>query len=116
MFKHVQQEAAHILPQAWTSHNHISISYTFRHTHTHVELPARNLFDLSTLEREGDRTGPPQARLTATVMEAMALSLGYRHMKTPDVKESSQLCSQSLWRPFPLMPFRNGSSLVSTAL
>ena len=59
------------------SHTHLD-THTHTHTHTHMDtkLPARNLFELSTLESEGDRTGPPHQSQTARAMrQAMVVSL-----------------------------------------
>lgn len=102
MFMQAQHKSTHILPQAWISHNHISISHIFRHgqihTHTHTfthtrQTLSRNLFQLSTLESEGDRIGLPHQKQSGTVREAMTVSLGYRHKKTSEIKEASQLGS-----------------------
>lgn len=72
-----------------TNLENISISHTFKHKHIHIhthvhiqrycKFPARNLFELSSLDSKGDRTGHPHPNQAGTVKEAMAVSLIQTH-------------------------------------
>lgn len=65
---------------------------------------------------EGGGTGLKHPQPAGKMRQAMAVPVWYRHMKTSEINEASQLGSQGLQRPFTSAPCTPGPSSVSSAL